>query len=719
MKPIPVQPALRRFTLALAACALAAGPGAAQTAHPPPAEGKAEEVLYLSPYSVSAQGDSGYFAKNTLAGTRSNERLVNIPQNIQIVTQELLQDIALDNPVDAMTYGSSGINKRASLAPDMYIRGFRNLSFLKDNIPTGGGQYTNAALYDLDRIEVVKGPAALLYGQAAAIGGLVNYLTKRPTDRPAASLKATAGSFDLYRFEANASGPIGDTGLKHRTTVAYSDQGGPRRFEYREDKYFSTALDYRLTPKSLLSLDYSFYFRDENTAVIPVDTNSRIIAVPDDFTPFEAWVKYPNYNQSATVTLKQSISPTLESQVVLNFLQHDNDWDEVLPSAVNATTGLMDRLYLNERYSTRSMNLLVDFVKSFQTGSVAHKVSFGGIGFGRKMKQYVDFALLPALNINQPVYNTPFPAYIRSVPSPGAPGPDAEMSRTRQESAYLQEQATFLDGKAIVVAGVRFNQFDTNIQNLLSNTWTNRHDHAVVKRYGAVYKPVSSTSLYYNYSEAFVFNSGRFVGGPRNGEPLDPSVAENHEFGVKVESSNGRIFGSAAVFDLTLTNVRVLYPLGNGQNGVGQFGSQNNRGYELDLGLSFTTPAGPLQAILTYYEGDLKNENDQLPDGVVNETWSVYVSQAFTTGRLQGLKAGFGAYHKGDVGFGTPGGQPKFIFPAYTTTNAVLSYGWDQYRVALNVDNVFDKFYVQGGQGAESLDLNVGRTLKFSVEYRF
>src|SRR5205085_3455767 len=122
----------------------------------------------------------------------------------------------------------------------------------------------------------------------------------------------------------------------------------------------------------------------------------------------------------------------------------------------------------------------------------------------------------------------------------------------------------------LAVVGARYNQFGTEDRNLLANTTTTRHDHATVPRVGVVYKPIDPVSIYYNYSESFSFNAVTFLGGPRNGQQLEPSYGINKEIGVKAETPNGLLFGSISAYDLSLTNVARVYVLPDGTSGRDQ-----------------------------------------------------------------------------------------------------------------------------------------------------
>jgi outer membrane receptor for monomeric catechols len=166
--------------------------------------------------------------------------------------------------------------------------------------------------------------------------------------------------------------------------------------------------------------------------------------------------------------------------------------------------------------------------------------------------------------------------------------------------------------------------------------------------------------------------------------------------------------------------VRILFIQPDGNGGIAQDGAETNKGYEADIGTSFQTPLGQLQAILTYYKGDQKNSLGIMPDGVANDTWSAFLSQAINVGPLNRYKVGFGMYRKGTVPFGSGAGQlNKFWGPAYTTSTAMVSYEAKTYRLALNLDNVFDKDFIEGGENATWLYTNPGLTWKLSAEYRF
>lgn len=702
-------------------------PGHAQTptrASAPATGNDPKDAVQLSAFVVESERDIGYFAKNTLAGTRSNERLVNIPQNIQVITRELMEDLATINPMEAMKFGASGINRRSGFSGDLYLRGFRVRNHMKDNIVNGGGNTLGRVpMYDIDRIEVVKGPSALLFGQASSTGGIINYVTKQPSERASSALKATVGSHDLYGFEANSTGPLGRLG-NYRATAALYDGKGARKFEHTKDRFVSLGFSRNLSPTTILSAYASYNHIDEIQSALTVDSRGQLVDVPDDFSFYEPWVEYPHSSEYALVSLKTSITPTLQANVVLNYTREDSyGWPSIRLSPTNVVTGLTPRTLISTDTSPLgsgvSQNVLIDFLQTFSTGPFAHKLTFGGMLTHSEGASRVDSKRLPPINIHNPVYNTPKPVVAYGVVVPGEGTPAVTETKGNQNSYYIQDNVTTLSGKLILVGGLRWNRYDTITRDAVPRTTVAFDDSKMVGRWGAVYKPISSMSVYYNYSESFAFQTATFLGGPRSGQIFEPSVGKNHEVGVKAETSNGLLFGSISAFDVSLTNVAFTFVLPDGSSGRDQQGEEKNKGYEFDIGLNLQSPMGPLQAIATYYKGDIRNAVNQKPLGAVDDTWSLFAAQTVSHGPLQGLKIGGGLFRKGSVPFSAPAPIGVFRGPAYTTSSAFVTYIKGKYRLTLNVDNVADKKFIEGGENATWLIVNPGRTFKFSVEYRF
>lgn len=682
-----------------------------------------EDVLVMNKFVVSSEGDVGYFARNTLSSSRISERLVDIPQNIQIVNETFLNDVGLDNGIDAFKYSVSGINKKEATSGDIMLRGFRvgNSSFLWNGVNFQGS--FNIPLYDIERIEVIKGPAALLFGAASQSGGIVNYVSKDASAKALeSSTKLSVGSFNLKRGELSSSGPLGNSNVSYRVTAALTDSDHRRKWDHINDRFISLSGNWAITPKSSLKLYYNRYKLDQLISVGTVDTNGRLIPkMPADFSEQEEWSEMPRESQYGSAVFTTEISPTLFASAYLNFSTFKFDYKQnFYTSTADTVTGLVPRRYRPFAGNQRLVNLQMDMVKTFSTGKIHHTVTLGGTAKGEVRRQrFVQIAISPQ-NIYNPVYNTPLPSVDLDVFMNSTSTNVIQDRRT--ETAYLHDQIKILDGKILLVGGYGYTHYHGLVTNVFTgNITSNQIDQAFYKRYGMIVKPTPAFSLYYSYTEDFKFSTRLFDNEhPRAGQTFDPISTKNREVGIKAETSDGRLFGSIVYFDMLESNGEIFYITPSGLLARTQGPGTTNKGFEADIGLSMQSPLGAMQTILTYYGGDSKDFSGVKPDAVANNMWSVFISQSCDKGLAKGLKFGAGVYYRGKMKLTSgPGQTAPFYADDYVTTTAFFNYTRNRVGFSLSVDNLFDKFFVESGDNANGLNLSLGRTFKASVGYRF
>ncbi|MDZ4803153.1 MAG: TonB-dependent receptor [Bryobacteraceae bacterium] len=690
----------------------------AQTASAAPAD--SEATIELNPFRVSTKGDAGYFSKNTLMGTRSTERIVNIPQSISVINSEFLRDLNLDNGIDSFKYGVSGINKREATSNDTFIRGFRvgGNAFLRNGVRSRGSY--NTPQYDVDRIEVVKGPAALLYGLDSGSGGLVNYITGTASKQAESYIKGTVSSFNLYRGEAATAGPLLGGDMHYRVTVAATNADSRRRFDFFKDAFFSLAGDYRLSETAEVSYYYNYYYLNQVISKESVDSLGKLMNLPRDFSPGEKWADAPRWTQNFYIAYTNAVTPTFKTRFFVNGSEQNFHFLNIINARVPDALGNMNRTFQDRSGKERVISMQVDALKTFDTGQVSHKFTFGGAAKLQRLNTRFDNLVLAPINVFNPVYGTPIPQFVRGVVQPGG-STASTIQRAYDGSIFAQEQASMFHDKLMIVGGLGWTGVNSwTFNSFTKATTATQIDGGIVHRYGAVYKPAPWASVYVSQTESISFFNQVFVGGPRTGEILDPSITKNKEFGLKAETSDGFLFGSVVLFDMDRTNVTLNYIQANGQPGVGQEGRETNKGWEADIGLGFKNPAGPLQLILTYYDGDSRNIAGAVPNGVSNKMWSFFATQKVTTGPLNGLKFGAGLYYKDDFAMANATGQTvAFVSPGFTTSTAFANYTRGKLDFSVNCDNITDKKYIDGGDGAGVLDISLGRTFRFTVGYRF
>jgi iron complex outermembrane receptor protein len=220
-----------------------------------------DPVFELSPFEVSTSGDAGYLATNSVSGTRTNTLIQNLPQSLLVVPQEILQDLNATTLFEAVEYAGGLTQGSDQDTPNsIYIRGFQTDWPLRNGIKRVGAVLDAA---NIERIEVIKGPAAILYGQSG-LGGVVNYLTKKPQTERFGSFTQVIGSDSRFRSTLDLNVPLDRDGKwLTRTVVAFEDTEA-----YFEDfqmyKYFiAPVLEWRPTDKLTLRFDYELLIEEQ------------------------------------------------------------------------------------------------------------------------------------------------------------------------------------------------------------------------------------------------------------------------------------------------------------------------------------------------------------------------------------------------------------------------------------------------------------------------
>jgi iron complex outermembrane receptor protein len=670
-----------------------------------------EEIVRLSAFIVETSEDIGYLSKNSLAGTKTAERLFNIPQSIQIINGDLLSDLNQTYGFEAIKYGTSGVVRRSNRTDDAFVRGFRTNVFYRDGITyTGGTSTINSQLYDVDRIEVIKGPAALLFGQSASVGGVINYVTKRPTKKLTADIKATVGTNDFYKFETTVSGPAMNKSVRYRITLGKQDYKQDRRFGHYHDYFIGGSLDWDVSSNTIVTLDANYSRIDSFPDYTFVDNTGAVASRPKDFSVNEAWCGFINYTYWFNLSINTKISPTLEMRVSGWYKYDSRDGIQSRGQTLSADSVTLTRLAQDVLQVGEPKGLQLDILKTINYKGSESKVSFGVEARRGSQRARTFYMALASLNTLNPVYGatpTPTTAAIANL--------SMTDSSDLQTAAYVQDQTSFLKGKILVMAGARANVFDNNNLTITSlttnNTIVNFYDKANVGRFGLVAKPIRELALYYNKSESFLFNTGIDY----YGNLFRPSIGKVDEYGVKLENLKGTMFASAAYFNNRQTNVRTFFtiPPSLQQNSI-QGAQETTKGYEIDMGLSKEISFGMLNLTAHYYSGNSKDAQGARTVNVPKNTLSGFAKFELTSGIAKGLGIGFGAYHVSDRL-----GTASYVYPPYTVAIANLSYHARNWRVALSVDNVFDKIYADGSEGRLWLFTGERRGFKVTADYRF
>lgn len=707
------------------------------TPHPSPAETPEEdnqsEAVQLPEIEVKEKKEApdDYHVPDAVTATKTDTPVIDTPVSIQVVPQEVIQDqqaIRLKDAVKNVSGVTEGFGYGNYLERFM-IRGFlSNRSQYRDGFLNYD---TNLSLANADRIEVLKGPASVLYGRLEP-GGLINIVTRRPQREPYYSLQQQIGSFNTHRTTADLTGPLmKERALSYRLNFEYLNQDGFRDFDFDSTrrKFVAPSLTWR--PGKGTRLDLDLVYQDEDTfldggipaigdrpAPIPI---TRIFGEPG-LGP----TSHTEYLWTA-VTLSQEITNQWKARGRFQMQKGDGFYGGNFGVGdLDETTGILNRTFGFFPYDTAVYFGTVDLTGRFSTAGLDHTLLFGADYYIADYEEpnglWLDGPF--PINIFNPVYGTVDVNAIRSTP------PNSFFAwKDKWYGVYVQDQIA-VGERWHFLAGGRYDhawkkQICCPPPGVTPDPETDiieTNDRKVTPRAGLLYHPVSWLGLYGSYVEGF--NSAN-LGRDINGNPLEPELSRQYEAGLKAERADRRLSGSLALFDLTKKNIVTPVP---GQPGVVDVtGEARNRGIELDVSGALSDD-WRLIASYAYIDSEITKDRDEAGgpanqghrlSNVPRHSGSLWTRYEFTTVGLPGLTAGGGVFL---VGQRQGNDANNFQLPGYGRVDAALGYsrkvGPTRLTAQFNVENLFDKVYYVSSQGRNSIP-GAPRTLLGSLRVEF
>jgi iron complex outermembrane receptor protein len=639
---------------------------------------------------VTGEQDDDYYVPNTSVGTRTDTPLRDIPQSIQVVPQQVLQDRQARRITDGLenVSGVNSIQTAAGSRENFTIRGFENYSnALLNGIPDP--QITSdSSFINVERLEVLKGPASVLYGETgfSAIGGTINFVTRQPLSDPFYEISTTIGSFNDYQGVIDLSGPLNDS-----ETVLYRLIAG-----YQSAETFIDFNDF-----TELSVAPSLSLRLGNNTDLVVEGDVNIIErngqQPDGLPAVGSVLPNPNGEVDNSFSL---VGPVEDNQTVVGRvgyrLEHRFNenlrlrnafrytfYDDNGPDDTNIIFGTSladDNRTLNRGISIGRQfydyyYLDTNLLGEFSTGSIEHQLLFG-FSLSRNVfdTRYEFGAFIPPVDIFNPVYDN-------TVVRTGVL--DLDQLRTRDTlGIYLQDQITLAENLKLLLGG-RVDFFEERTTNRLVGEETSQSDTAFSPRVGVVYQPIQPISLYASYSQSFAPT----IGISATGEAFQPERGTQYEVGIKADI-NDQLSATLAFYDLTRTNVTTTDP--DNSNFSVQTGEQNSQGIELDISGEIL-PGWNIIAGYAYTDAKVTEDNN-IPEGnrlfaAPEHAFHLWTTYRIRQGDLQGLGFGLGFYYVGEAAGNLAN---TFEVPSSFRTDAAIFYERDRFRAAVNFRNLFD-----------------------------
>ncbi|MCG6136168.1 MAG: TonB-dependent siderophore receptor [Nostoc sp. LLA-1] len=681
-----------------------------------PEQPTAETPENEEPIELVVTGEQGgYRAEEASTATRTDTPIRDIPQSIQVIPREVLKDQGIIRVQDALrnVSGSTSTGYYQGFSEYFSLRGF-NANLFRDGLRLYNdfGGLTETA--NIERIEVLKGPASVLFGDAPP-GGLVNLVTKQPFSEPFYSFEGRVGSFSTYRSAIDLSGPLTDNqSILYRFNAVYENAGSFRDFVNSERVFLAPTFKLALGPNTNLTIEGSWLEEkrtsDDGTVAIgnrPANLpRSRFLGEP--FQNVEINVTNVSYLLDHKLDDQWSIRNAFRSQFV-NLERYFP-----LRDSLDEETGELSRLSYFSQRRDNAYAVQTDLIGKFSTGSIKHQVV---VGFDyTKITEdgtFGDFEPYPSINIFNPVYTR------LQYPKEGI------LNFFRDDSLdkygfYIQDQIE-VSPQLKLLAGGRFDIFDqTRSERNLGEEKEefSQSDSNFSPRLGIVYQPSQNISLYASYTTSFepIFSADR----GDNREPFKPETGRQFEVGIKADIAQN-LSATLALYDLRKQNVTTNDPNSSDPNDQIQTGEQTSRGIEFDIAGEIT-PGWRVIASYSYIDAFVSQDNSGFQgrrrDNVPENAASLWTTYEFQQGSLQGLGLGLGLFFVGDR-FGDL--DNSFVLPSFVRTDASVFYKRDNWRAALNIRNLFDNTYFTGSAYGSRLDVYYGEPLtvigSFAIEF--
>ncbi|SFD56152.1 iron complex outermembrane recepter protein [Pseudomonas citronellolis] len=688
-----------------------------------------DQALALPDATVTAQRESawgpvqGYSAKRSATGTKTDAALLDTPQSISVVGRQQLDRQNVQSVRQALRYVPGVLPEYRGTGGSRYdtilYRGFGggvnyDYGYL-DGMRLLGSNYAVPQVdpYLLERVEVLRGPSSVLYGQATP-GGMVNLVSKRPSTDAAHEVELQVGSHDRYQLGLDSTGALDDEGrlayrviaLK-RTADSQVDHSREERLALAPSLTWQPDEDTRLTLQALYQddPDGGYYgFLPYQGTVKPLASGRLSTHFFDGDADFD---RFRRTQQSLGYLFEHRFDEVWSVRQNFRYMHMDTDYRSVFTAGVNTAQQLLTRRVMFDEDQLDAYTLDNQLQADFATGALRHTALLGVDYQHLSSREQQGLASAPSLSVTAPDYHQGI-------------GKPAETLRTRQvqeqTGLYLQDQMHL--GNWSLLLGGREDVASTDTDDRRNDQSTHQGDRAFTWRSGLVYQFDSGLAPYVSYSRSFQPTAGTdYQGGA-----FQPSKGEQYEAGVKYQPPKQNGFVTLAVYQLTQQNV--LTSDADHPNFSTQTGEARSRGVELEGHLEPTRSLSLIGAY-TYLDNEVTHSNDgnegKRITYIPQHMASLWADYSFHGGALDRFGVNAGVRY---IGTSYADALNTLKVPAYTLLDVGAHYdlaaldpslaGW---QVETTVNNLADKEYVSACATATKCFWGGRRSVLASVKY--
>ncbi|QPJ63186.1 MAG: TonB-dependent receptor [Candidatus Nitronauta litoralis] len=564
------------------------------------------DQIELSPIDVVGTDNIGYLSQKAISATRSGADAHDISQNIEVYNRNLLEDTRSNSIGEVLRFSPGASWDGDQMGPfgdNFLFRGFFGNEVV-NGLRGGTGMITQRDTQNVERVEVLKGPASVMYGQMEP-SATVNVVTKQPLDHFFAEGGVQFGTFDDYRLTGDVSGPVTDNKkVKFRINAAYEDNESYIDFFTHRHIFVAPVVSVDFTTDTRLTVEAT-YSNDHWSSINNGQPASGLLTpnINGKYDP-ATQISEPNFfgttrgGINVMSRLEHRFNDWLVARANFSWMQNRRTFQEGFANSFLADERTLTRgMFYTPGDTSDDFYYLVDVTANFDTGPVSHDLLLG-VDYQRQTADFHTLSVpMGSIDLFAPVRNvTPLPplsptnTFIQDISTFGG---------------FLQDRITVFENFKLV-GGFRYTYLDQDTsfaRGLGPLVPNNRHDSAWTTQAGAVYQPWEPVSLFVNRMQSFVPQGGTSVGGT----PFDPESGTQYEGGVKTTFLDGLLNTTVSYYHITKSNVQTSDPNNPGFSiAIGEVESQ---GLEASL-QSQPLPNLNLIASYGYTDTEITNDND-------------------------------------------------------------------------------------------------------------
>ncbi|MEC8375295.1 MAG: TonB-dependent siderophore receptor [Pseudomonadota bacterium] len=632
-----------------------------------------------------------YLSVNQSNSIKSPTPIIDVPQSLSIMTSEEITARGITSVGQIIDY-MPGVNTSQGEGhrDAVVFRGVRSTADFYIDGNRDDVQYYRA-LYNVEQVEILRGPNALLFGRGGT-GGIFNRVSKKAkVGEQFVNYNVSANTFGAYNLQLDTNIDTGDeSGV--RINAMYESLDNHRDFFYGDRYGFNPTARFQLSDDTIVDLSYEYIdherFIDRG---IPTGANGEPVEAFEDIVFGDP---DNNYQTLDADVFRANLQHTFSDNLKGNFNAFYGDYDKVYANFYAADFNPETNVATLDGYidTTQRENLILsaNLVGEFETGSIEHTVIFGGEMINTKSNQDRFNPVFDSTGNDKEAFNVMRPLSFRGLQGVNADGVNVTTAFSALNddthvdldvySFYVQDEIALSENFDLVL-GARFDSFDIEVFNVKADELRNRTDEEVSPRAGVVYKPQENISIYASYSESFLPRSGeQYANINGDADQLDPDTFTNQEIGIKWDFMEGLSF-TAAIFE----NEQVS--LDNDPNDPEGFVEVDSdvSGFELQL-QGYVTEK--LHVTANYSNLDGENSDGVTLRELPENTFSVWA--AYEVSDVFGF--GVGATYQDESFILTADNSP--VLPSYVRVDASAYYDINSdMRLQLNVENLTDELY--------------------------